>query len=187
MQDTVAAAYHRISDELGATLCPVGLAWRLARARDSLVDLWQADYCHATLAGSYLGACVFYAKLFESSPVGLPYFAGLDSTFAVRLQTIAWEAVSGVAEHPAPEAPRFTLDVQPSPCRGGMPVLIRSSSLTRHSSSLSVFDSQGRLLLTRRVSSSSFVLGTEVLPAGTCFLRLDAGTGHGVARLVLQK
>ena len=57
-------------------MAPVGWAWYRARRMDSLIDLWQADSCHATVKGTYLGACVFYARLFEADPTGLGYTAG---------------------------------------------------------------------------------------------------------------
>jgi hypothetical protein len=58
MQESVRVAYEGIANELSSTLVPVGMAFALARRTDSLVDLWQADSCHATLEGTYLGACV---------------------------------------------------------------------------------------------------------------------------------
>jgi hypothetical protein len=76
------------------------MAFARARHVDSLVDLWQADYSHATLEGTYLGACVFYAVLHEASPVGLVFYGGLDSAAARFCQEIAWQTVSAVAETP---------------------------------------------------------------------------------------
>jgi hypothetical protein len=108
MQESVRVAYEGIANELSSTLVPVGMAFALARRTDSLVDLWQADYCHATLEGTYLGACVFYAVLHGSSPVGLDFYGGLDSATARFCQDIAWQAVSGLAEGP-PAGPQRTV------------------------------------------------------------------------------
>jgi hypothetical protein len=41
------------------------------------------------LAGSYLAACVFYAKIFGESPVGVNYSAGLADETAAYLQQVA--------------------------------------------------------------------------------------------------
>jgi hypothetical protein len=101
MQESVRTAYEGIADELSATLVPVGMAFARARLIDSLVDLWQVDSCHATLEGTYLGACVFYAVLYQASPAGLGYYGGLDSATARFCQEIAWQAVSVVT----PETP----------------------------------------------------------------------------------
>ncbi len=100
MQESVRVAYEEIAGELSSTLVPVGMAFARARRTDSLVDLWQADYCHATLEGTYLGACVFYAVLQGAGPVGLEFYGGLDSATARFCQEIAWQTVSVVAEAP---------------------------------------------------------------------------------------
>jgi hypothetical protein len=98
MQESLRVAYQVIASELSSALVPVGMAFALALRIDSLVDLWQADHCHATLEGTYLGACVFYSVLHGSSPVGLDFFGGLDSATARFCQEIAWQVVSGLAE-----------------------------------------------------------------------------------------
>ncbi len=98
MQESLRVAYSDIADELSSSLVPVGMAFARARHVDSLVDLWQGDYSHPTLEGTYLGACVFYAVLHQASPVGLQYTGGLDSAVAGFCQEIAWQTVSGIAE-----------------------------------------------------------------------------------------
>ena len=100
MQESLRVAYEDIAAELSSTMVPVGMAFARARRVDSLVDLWQSDYCHATLEGTYLGACVFYAVLHGASPVGLEFYGGLSPEVAQFCQEIAWQAVSGVAETP---------------------------------------------------------------------------------------
>jgi hypothetical protein len=106
MQESVRVAYEGIADELSSTLVPVGMAFALARRTDSLVDLWQTDSCHATLEGTYLGACVFYVVLYQASPVGLELYGGLDSATARFCQEVAWQTVSGIAEGSAVERQR---------------------------------------------------------------------------------
>jgi len=100
MQESVRVAYQEIAAELAAVVAPVGMAFARARRVDSLVDLWQEDCCHATLEGTYLGACVFYAVLYEASPVGLEFYGGLDSLTARFCQEMAWQTASGVEEAP---------------------------------------------------------------------------------------
>jgi hypothetical protein len=96
MQDSLASAYTEISSQLGAALAPVGLAWRRARQLDSTIALWDADLSHPTPKGSYLAACVFYAKIFQSSPVGLSYTSGLPINEALWLQQVAAEVALGL-------------------------------------------------------------------------------------------
>jgi hypothetical protein len=100
MQESVRVAYQEIAAELSAAMSPVGLAFARARRIDSLVDLWQEDYCHATLEGTYLGACVFYAALHGANPTGLEFYGGLSPEDARFCQEVAWQTVSGVAEAP---------------------------------------------------------------------------------------
>ncbi len=115
MQDSATAAYQRIASELSARMAPVGSAWAIARHRDSLVDLWQADNCHATVKGTYLAACVFYAALWEADPRGLSYIAGLNPEDALSMQEAAWEAVSGIAESPLTSRPVPAARAAPNP------------------------------------------------------------------------
>ncbi len=100
MQESLRVAYELIAAELSAAMSPVGMAFARARHIDSLVDLWQDDYSHATLEGTYLGACVFYAVLHGASPVGLEFYGGLSPEVARFCQDVAWQTVSGVAEAP---------------------------------------------------------------------------------------
>jgi len=97
MQDSLNSAYTEISNELEALLCPVGFAWGLSYSLDSNINLWQSDNSHPTLEGSYLATCVFYAKIFNESPVGISYTAGLDTSVALFLQNVAQETVASLS------------------------------------------------------------------------------------------
>jgi hypothetical protein len=95
MQDQLTIGYTRIADELGASIAPVGLAWKDLRAQANPPNLWSGDGEHPSLEGSYLSACVFYATIYQQSPVGLTVTAGLRQDQALRLQTAAANAVLG--------------------------------------------------------------------------------------------
>jgi hypothetical protein len=184
MQDSVTAAYRGIQTELVATMCPVGLAWRLARTQDSLVDLWQADESHATLKGSYLGACVFYATLFQSSPVGLGYFAGLAPFEAHWLQEIAWQTVSGIAEeHPSLVLFSPVISISPNPCRTTATLRFSSELQPANCRLVTLRDASGRLILQRPVRTSTFDLRTSDLPCGLYFVSV----GPVWARLIVAR
>lgn len=85
MTDTLASAYMRIANELGAYVSPVGIAWKSV-IEDTSIVLHSADDSHPNLTGSYLAACTFYAAIWQKSPVGLPYDAGLGPGLALYLQ-----------------------------------------------------------------------------------------------------
>jgi hypothetical protein len=57
-----------------------------------LPPLWQGDGSHPTVTGTYLAACVLFAKIFDRSPVGLSYHAGVSREAAAELQATAWAA-----------------------------------------------------------------------------------------------
>jgi len=92
-QPIITEAYTSLAKETQAVLIPAGLAWaayRKAYPHQSLVT----DNRHPDLGGTYLTACVFYAVLYETSPVGLPGdVAKLDAAQAKVFRETAWAAV----------------------------------------------------------------------------------------------
>ncbi|MBN2582963.1 MAG: hypothetical protein JXL80_07840 [Planctomycetes bacterium] len=72
-QPAISAGYVRLAADLGAELAPVGEAWAAAfEARPGLV-LHHPDQLHPNDKGSYLAACVFFAKFTGQDPTGLPH------------------------------------------------------------------------------------------------------------------
>ena len=90
-QQAITDAYTGVGRELGATVVPVGLAWqRFLRLHERPV-LHDKDQSHPTVAGSYLAGCVFFAVLFQESPVGVDAgAAGLSGEDLAVLQEAAW-------------------------------------------------------------------------------------------------
>jgi len=103
MQDGLNKAYFGIAKELGATVAPVGIAWRQALAADPKLVLHNPDKSHPNAQGSYLAACVLYATLLGKSPEGLPSevkhngqtLLRIDPAVARELQGVAAKAMSG--------------------------------------------------------------------------------------------
>lgn len=91
-QEALTNAYESIAKELGAKVAPAGIAWQNALSEDPKLVLHYADRTHPAIAGSYLTACVLYAVLFESSPVGLSSEKVPDAE-ALILQRVAWKTV----------------------------------------------------------------------------------------------
>jgi hypothetical protein len=93
-QKTITDAYNRIGTELGATVVPVGTAWRRFLAKHDRPVLHDKDDSHPSLAGSYLAACVFYGVLFRDSPVGVENDGvGLNEDEKLLVQKVAWQTV----------------------------------------------------------------------------------------------
>jgi hypothetical protein len=107
-------AYFDIADELKVAVAPVGPAWKKALAANPNLILHQPDKSHPDPTGSYLAACVFYATLFEKSPVGLPgelkkgaqVLVRITPDEAATLQKIAWQAVREVKDRHREKAGR---------------------------------------------------------------------------------
>jgi hypothetical protein len=100
-QAELSDAYTSIGLALGATIVPVGVAWqRSINERPDLI-LHEKDNSHPNLAGSYLAACVFCAKLFGQNPVGhqtdQPNLSKFGNDAAQHLQKVAWETVEEFA------------------------------------------------------------------------------------------
>ncbi len=102
MQAGLARVYAEITQDIGARVAPVGLAWEAALIADASMSLYEEDKSHPTPLGSYLAACVFYATFFGASPVGLPaqlttaggeVLVELPEAQARLLQSVAWDTV----------------------------------------------------------------------------------------------
>jgi hypothetical protein len=160
MQDSVTAAYQRIAAEISALLLPAGEGWDRARCLDSLVDLWQADSEHATVEGSYLNACVFFATFFHVTPVGNPFYAGLDTADALFCQRVAEWAVLGIGERPgSSRASPMSISASPNP-------FVRATSIQFSLSrsevtDIKVFDIQGRKV--RNLSKRVLISGSHIV------------------------
>ena len=89
MQAAIDQAYTALGRDLGVPVAPAGEAWAAALRIDPTTGLWQADGSHPSPAGTYLVACVLYARLFDASPVGIPDTGGLSSELARSLQAVA--------------------------------------------------------------------------------------------------
>ena len=89
MQARLDAAYVGIARQLSVGVAPAGAAWAAVRAADPTIDLWQADGSHPSVAGTYLAACVVYASIFGTSPVGLDGGGDLSADTRRALQEAA--------------------------------------------------------------------------------------------------
>src|SRR5262249_9189776 len=97
-QQAITDAYTSIGRELGATVVPVGMAWQRFLSEHAEPVLHDRDQSHPTLAGSYLAACVFFAVLFDESPVGIDAeIARLTEKDRALLQKTAWQTYKSIA------------------------------------------------------------------------------------------
>ncbi|MCX6639003.1 MAG: T9SS type A sorting domain-containing protein [bacterium] len=190
MQDSLTSAYTQIARELDATLCPVGLAWAEAVRRYPRADLWQPDDSHPTLQGTYLAACVFYAKLTNLNPVGLSYTAGLRPAEVRFLQVIAARTVFGTDESQGSPIADLRPQVTPNPFNPT--TTIRFSLPQAAMVSLEVFDIGGRCVGVQHVEplqpgTHEITFDGSALPSGVYLYRLQGGGEPVVGKMIILK
>lgn len=89
MQQGLRESYLNMGQMNQATVSPVGMAWKKIIADSLSFNLYQADESHPTVYGTYLTACVFYAMIFQKSPIGATYYSTIPDTTALLLQQTA--------------------------------------------------------------------------------------------------
>ncbi|MFC1529779.1 hypothetical protein ACFL6R_03575 [Gemmatimonadota bacterium] len=83
----------RLARRLGFMVAPIGWMWkRVVEERPGLELMWE-DRWHPNLVGGYLMACVYFATIFQKSPVGNDYIGELDPEVAAYLQQTAADIV----------------------------------------------------------------------------------------------
>lgn len=93
MQYELRRSYLNMANQNSALVAPCGIAWWESMLRDSTVELYINDWSHPSDKGTYLNACVFYATMYRRSPVGLGFYAALDTATATYLQQVAHDVV----------------------------------------------------------------------------------------------
>lgn len=93
MTQKLAVAYTTAGNDNNALVIPAGLAFARAREQRPDLALNVADNSHPSPAGTYLAACAVVAAVYQRSPVGNAYHAGLDDKTAAFLQDVAWQTV----------------------------------------------------------------------------------------------
>jgi hypothetical protein len=90
----IAEAHRDVGKQLGVDVAPLGLAWeRVMKERPDL-NLFDSDFEHPNVRGTYLEALVVYATVFRKSPVDLTYAPpGITPEATAFLKRIAWETV----------------------------------------------------------------------------------------------
>lgn len=87
-------SYEELGQRLNAKVAPVGMAWETLRKSHPEIELYAGDGSHPSPAGSYLAACVIYATLSGTSPVGKPTgHLTLEFGQVQTIQSTAWQTV----------------------------------------------------------------------------------------------
>lgn len=91
MTQPLADAYTAAGNANRALVIPAGLAFAKSLAQHPSINLYAPDKRHPSVEGTYLSAATTYATLFNKSPVGLSFTAGLPTEVARHLQQVAWD------------------------------------------------------------------------------------------------
>ena len=191
MQDSLQTAYESLTQQLGAKLSPVGLAWKRALLQQPGIELWDADGSHPSLKGSYLAACMFYAAVFGESPVGLKYFGGLDSTAALFLQQIAGSFVTGTGFNNTSLPTEIILDQNyPNPFNPATTIRFRLNM--PGDITIKLYDAAGketRLLVNAYYRPGIYSISIDAfdLPSGVYFYTLVSGSKQLSRKMILLK
>ncbi|HEX5000969.1 MAG TPA: PKD domain-containing protein [Bacteroidia bacterium] len=98
MQARLRESYLLMGQQNGATVSPVGAAWKAVRDLNPSFDLYDPDESHPSIYGSYLAACTFYSTLFHKSPLGCSFISSLSPADAALLQdrasVVAFDSLS---------------------------------------------------------------------------------------------
>ncbi len=97
MQNRLRDSYKMFADSVHDLMAPVGEAWRLARATNTLVNFYQSDESHPLLEGSYLAAAVFYEILFQKTVLTSTYNPGIATATISFLNQVAHQLVTDSA------------------------------------------------------------------------------------------
>ena len=89
MHERTVHGHTECARTIGAKLAPAAIAWKRAYEQRPDLVLWSPDGYHPALAGSYLAACVLYRVLYDKSPAGSSFTAGLPPEDAAYLQSVA--------------------------------------------------------------------------------------------------
>jgi hypothetical protein len=82
-----------LASQFGFMIAPIGWGWKQVYEERPDLNLIGWDTVHPSNAGSYLQACIYFATIFQESPVGLNYRQEVTAPNARYLQEVAAEVV----------------------------------------------------------------------------------------------
>lgn len=81
--------YRMMADSNQAIISPVGAVWKHLRQNFPLIELYQADESHPSVAGTYAAACCFYTVLFRKDPTLISFNSSLSAADAANIRAAA--------------------------------------------------------------------------------------------------
>lgn len=81
--------YRMMADSNDAIVSPVGAVWNYIIQNFPLIELYQVDESHPSVAGTYAAACSFYSVLFRKDPTLIAFNSSLSATDAANIRAAA--------------------------------------------------------------------------------------------------
>jgi PKD repeat protein len=78
-----------MADSNDGIISPVGAVWKYLRQNFPLIELYQADESHPSVAGTYAAACCFYTTFFRRDPSLITFNSTLSTTDAANIRAAA--------------------------------------------------------------------------------------------------
>jgi PKD repeat protein len=89
MDAALRECYLALTANINGEVSPVSVVWHYLRQNYPNIELYQPDESHPSAAGSYAGACCFYAMLFKKDPTMITFNFGLNATDASIIRDAA--------------------------------------------------------------------------------------------------
>lgn len=86
MDSLLSLRYRMMADSNDAIISPVGAVWKHMRQSFPLLNLYQSDLSHPSVAGTYAAACCFYTIIFRKDPSNITFNATLSATDAANIR-----------------------------------------------------------------------------------------------------
>jgi len=84
----LAASYISVGSQLKAKVVPIGKIWDAFQKANPLINLYNSDNKHPSLAGSYLASCAFYYSIFNKNPINNTYLpTGISTQNAAAIRS----------------------------------------------------------------------------------------------------
>jgi len=88
LQKKICEGTIEVADQLEIMIAPIGWAWYGVVKSYPEMELYAPDRTHPSPAGSFLGACVYFAVIFREVPKDNGYFGGLSPEQGAILQEV---------------------------------------------------------------------------------------------------
>jgi hypothetical protein len=182
MDSMIHANYVYLADTSDGVVSPVGAVWRYIRQNYPLIELYQPDESHPSVAGTYAAACSFYSAIFRKDPSLCTFNSTLTPSDAAIIRSaakaIVYDSLSnwfigsydslfiGCPGTSVAEIPVSSTHIFPNPAADfvEIPVIYMNRSAT-------LWDAGGKKVTAFKALPQS--MNIKDLPSGIYLLRVD--------------